>query len=452
VYLFLIYLFHHPVTHTLTHTHTNTQVVEEIKRIGADIVGLEEVDRVEDLRTKLRHTHTHTHTYTQEEEKEGLPSLELAVYKHRKTCPEDDGCALFYDPRVVRVYQSEGGGEGGGGGGPAVACVRFSGEAEVKQQQHTHTQVQEPVELPLYHSKLPIKDGVVKCIEEVEVTDTHTHTHKIDLWSFTPPHTLRRSHQELWDERVAVVALFEHLATGDLILAACTHLAHSQDKPQAEAVRAAQVRQLDRALGEIERKWLDGVGVGGGGEKGGEGGGGGSRRISVARVVMMDGNDPPRLADLGVHRCVGGGGGGDGGGSSSSSFPVPPSDASSRSPSPYTPFYHTMTQDLGYLDLLGEDYGPTSITLHRRLRLDYIWIKPPPAKEEEGIKIAKVDFVPALTVRLAGVDEKGQKILLEKGEEEKAAVYGLPLPEIDGEQACVPSDHLHTSVKVTFGE
>jgi len=261
-------------------------------------------------------------------------------------------------------------------------------------------------------------------------------TEEIDLWSFTAPETLRRIHQEKWDERIAVVALLQHRATGRLILAASTHLAHSQDKPAAEAVRAAQVRQLDRALCEIRMAWL----VGKEGEEG--------REEAVPTLIMMDGNDTPHLSCYGPHRAVVGEieeGGKEGG-------------------KVYTPMYQTMAQELGHVDCLGEDYGPTSITLNRRYRIDYIWAKMGvEGKGKEGGKkdergdvegrgekmvLEKVEVTPALDVQLAGF-KNGGKYLVSHDEEATEAVYGLPLPAIE-DQPCIPSDHLHVSAHLTF--
>lgn len=169
-------------------------------------------------------------------------------------------------------------------------------------------------------------------------------------------------------------------------------------------MRTAQVRQLDRALTEITRRW------------------GLSTSLAVPIVLLMDGNDTPHLAAYGPHRSTAGRGA-------------------------HTPLYRALTQELGWVDCLGEDFGPTSITMARRLRIDYIMAKEaPPAGT-----LLKAEATPALDVRLAGVDEDGSKVLVHREEEAARAVYGLPLPAI-GDQPCIPSDHLHVSARLTFGD
>lgn len=191
-------------------------------------------------------------------------------------------------------------------------------------------------------------------------------------------------------------------------------MTHTQDKPEAEAVRAAQVRQLDRALTEIQRRWglMSTSTTGGGSESGSEGEG-------VPVVLMMDGNDTPHLAAYGPHRCAAGGGA-------------------------HTPMYRALTQELGWRDCLEEDYGATSITLARRLRIDYVL-----SKDARGGRLVEAESTPALDVRLAGLDAEGRKVLVPREEEAARAVYGLPLPAIGG-QPCIPSDHLYVSAHLTF--
>jgi|EP00624_Nannochloropsis_granulata_P000196 hypothetical protein len=126
--------------------------------------------------------------------------------------------------------------------------------------------------------------------------------------------------------------------------------------------------------------------------------------------------------------------------------------------------YQAMTQELGHVDCLGEDYGPTSITLNRRYRIDYIWAKVG-GKEKgregggkdgrgdaegrgEKMVLEKVEVTPALDVQLAGV-QSGGKYLVPHDEEATKAAYGLPLPAIE-DQPCIPSDHLHVSAHLTF--
>jgi len=450
-------------------------IVKEIEGMQADVLGLEEVDRVDDLREKL------LRGGGGEGSREG--GLRLAVSKHRKVRPYDDGCALFYNPKVLRLcrLRGEGGWVGGEGkeeeeegeaeGPPAVAVVRYSGEREAQQQQRQQAKQAatsragigkaEREVLPLFRSRLLMTGGIVGCEEQdeeetpeegqaeggrVEGSDRAAANKKeeIDLWSFTAPETLRRSHQEKWDERVAVVALLQHRATGQLLLAASTHLAHSQDKPAAEAVRAAQVRQLDRALREIRRAWL--VGKEGEDEEGRE-------EHTVPTLIMMDGNDTPHLSCCGPYRTSAGAEGQKG------------CEGGREGGKAYTPMYRAMTQELGYVDCLGEDYGPTSATLKRRYRIDYIWAK---VGEKGGgvegrgeecvsggkeggwnkVVLEKIEVTPALQVRLAGADS-GNIFLVSRDEEATKAVYGLPLPAIE-DQSCIPSDHLHVSARLTF--
>lgn len=178
-------------------------------------------------------------------------------------------------------------------------------------------------------------------------------------------------------------------------------------------MRAAQVRQLDRALAEIQRRWgllSTTPNTGGGSESVGGG---------VPVVLMMDGNDTPHLAAYGPHRCAAGGGA-------------------------HTPMYRALTQELGWRDCLGEDFGATSITLARRLRIDYLL-----SKDAPGGRLVGAEATPALDVRLAGLDAEGRKVLVPREEEAARAVYGLPLPAI-GDQPCIPSDHLHVSARLTF--
>ena len=91
-------------------------------------------------------------------------------------------------------------------------------------------------------TRVPIRGGIIGSEETGEVkagiSDTEAEAEgegeveeqeeKVDLWVFAPPEELKRGGKALWDERVAVVALLEHKATGRPFLAACTHLAHSQ--------------------------------------------------------------------------------------------------------------------------------------------------------------------------------------------------------------------------------
>jgi len=453
----------------------SASIVKEIEGMQADVLGLEEVDRIEDLREKL------LRGGGGEGGKEG--GLRLAVFKHRKVMPHDDGCALFYNPKVLRLCRLRG--EGGWVGGqkeaeeeeeeeegpPAVAVVRYSGEAEAQQQQRqqvegttsngTGTAKVERGILPLFRSRLPMVGGIVGCEEEEEEEPsgegqaeggrkgesdivTANEKEEIDLWSFSAPETLRRSHQEKWDERVAVVALLQHRATGQLLLAASTHLAHSQDKPAAEAVRVAQVRQLDRALREIRRAWL--------GEKAKREDEEGEEE-AVPTLIMMDGNDTPHLSCYGLHRTKAGEEEEEG------------CERGEEGGKAYTPMYQAMKEELHYVDCLGEDYGPTSITLNRRYRIDYIWAKVGgeggeresggevcvSGGKEEGknkVVLEKIEVTPAMDVRLAGANN-GDKVLVSREEEAIKAVYGLPLPAIE-DQPCIPSDHLHVSAHLTF--
>jgi hypothetical protein len=186
------------------------------------------------------------------------------------------------------------------------------------------------------------------------------------------------------------------------------HHPPSSLQPEAEAVRAAQVRQLDRALTEIQQRW--GLMTPAPEQTGG-----------VPVVLMMDGNEAPHLAAYGPHRCAPGG-------------------------KAHTATYRALTQELGWKDCLGEDFGPTSITLARRLRIDYIL-----TKDSASTKLQAVEATPALDVRLAGVDQTtGRQVLVPREEEAAKAVYGLPLPAV-GEQPDCPSDHLHVSARLTFG-
>jgi len=337
-----------------------------------------------------------------------------------------------------------------------VAVVRYSGEAEAQQQQRQQvkgttgngagTAKVEREGLPLFRSRLPMVGGVVGCEEEEDGAEGErkgeldnaatTKKEEVDLWSFTAPETLLRSHQEKWDERVAVVALLQHRATGQLLLAASTHLAHSQDKPAAEAVRAAQVRQLDRALREIRRAWL----VGKEGEEEEDGG-----VEAVPTLIMMDGNDTPHLSCYGPHRAR-----------VEKEGEKKGCEEGKEGGKAYTPMYRAMTQELGYRDCLGEEYGPTSITLSRRYRIDYIWSKvggeAGSSGEGEGgenkVVLEKVEVTPALDVHLAGANN-GDKFLVSREEEASKAVYGLPLPAVE-DQPCIPSDHLHVSARFNF--
>lgn len=138
-------------------------------------------------------------------------------------------------------------------------------------------------------------------------------------------------------------------------------------------------------------------------------------------VLMMDGNDTPHLAAYGPHRSSTGG-------------------------RAHTPMYRALTQELGWTDCLGEDFGATSITLARRLRIDYIMSKSAPP----GATLINAEATPALDVRLAGLENEGKKALVPREEEAARAVYGLPLPAID-DQPVVPSGHLHVSASLEFG-
>ncbi len=201
-----------------------------------------------------------------------------------------------------------------------------------------------------------------------------------------------------------------------LIVALHPSLPHHQDKPEAEAVRAAQVRQLDRALVEIQRRWglLASPPAAPSSAAATEEAGG------VPVVLMMDGNEAPHLAAYGAHRCAAGGG-------------------------VHTAMYRALTQELGWRDCLGEDFGPTSITLARRFRIDYIL-----TKDSASTKLQAAEATPALDVRLAGVDKNsGRKVLVPREEEAAKAVYGLPLPAVNEQPDC-PSDHLHVSARLTF--
>ena len=198
---------------------------------------------------------------------------------------------------------------------------------------------------------------------------------------------------------------------------------------------------------EVRRAWLVEIeGKEGENEEGRE-------EHTVPTLIMMDGNDTPHLSCYGPHRtsaeakeqegCKGGKEGG----------------------KAYTPMYRAMTQKLAYRDCLGENFGPTSITLNRRYRIDYIWGKmggngggreggeevcASGGKEEGKIKVVleKIEFTPALDVRLAGANN-GDKFWVRREKETTKAAYGLPLPAIE-DQPCIPSDHLHVSARLTF--
>ena len=132
-------------------------------------------------------------------------------------------------------------------------------------------------------------------------------------------------------------------------------------------------------------------------------------------VLLMDGNDTPSLAAYGRGDAL-------------------------------TPFYKALVTELGWTDLLGQDYGPTSITLQRRYRIDYVMAK---AGDPSVYKIG-AKSQPALEVKLVGIDpETGEKVLVERGEEAQKAVYGAPLPAV-GSQPAIPSDHLHCSATITI--
>lgn len=354
------------------------------------LIGLQEVDRVDFLSQGL------------------TPSLRLAAYKHRKVVPADDGSALFFDPQVFSMIDldqwqqqqqqqqaaalpqqdretcaNNRGPPSPPGCRPAVACIRFSGEASLKGHPG----------LRLYRTTLRYSEGRIGAETEQPPGEGEA---AVASWAFTCDLTTNNGGP--YDERVAVVAALRHHETGGVLLAVNTHLAHSQNAPGPEAVRAFQMKQLELALEAIRKEW--GMGEGG----------------AVPVVLMMDGNDTPRLTDYP--------GRGDG----------------------LTPMYETALR-LGWHDLLGPDYAPTSITLNRRYRIDYIWAKVASSAVSQPacrVEVARPP-VPALQVRLVGLDPKtGEKVLVPPEDEEDRAVYGAPLPAV-GCQPVVPSDHLHCS-------
>lgn len=478
-------------------------IMEVIEGLQADVLGLEEVDKVEDVREHLE-----------------ARGLRMAVYKHRHARATGDGCAIFYNPRVLRlcrlggVPQEEeeaihGGalGEMDGKGPRAVAVVRYSAEAymvcsEEKHQQHGHhqphsckrgeyqgqCQQQQPTAngipdcptartrgevdadaLPLFRSTLKMQGRIVAGetsdngeggADEASMLkgqggEEGVSEDFVDSWTFTAPEGLTRCEGKSWDDWVAVVALLEHRATGQRLLTVCSQLAHSPELRAAPGVRAVQVRELERALREIRKVW--GLVETEGGEKGTVERQEQRNRAwgQVPTLIMMDGNEAPFLG------------------------PEEPSLANEgRTPDGrtgeteverkkvYTPMYLAMREEMGYVDVLGEEFGPTSITLQGRSRVDYIWVTGEGQRvsgkkswetgdglaigkeRREGVFLEDVDVSPVMDVRLAG-EEGGQMFLVSKGEEREKAVYGLPLPAVE-DQECIPSDHVPVSAKLRF--
>lgn len=201
------------------------------------LMGLEEVDRIDYLTTHL------------------APSLRLAVFKHRKVTSVDDGCAIFYDPSTFTLIhlppqqqadegppqcpQPEGEEEGGL---PAVACVRFSAEACLRGE----------VRSSLQQGQLRYTNGVLAA--ETEAPDKETGV-DVPAYAFTCDTGAKGNGTVHYDERVAVVAALRHIETGTPVLAVCTHLAHSQNAPMPEAIRAFQLKQLDVALAAMREQW-----------------------------------------------------------------------------------------------------------------------------------------------------------------------------------------------------
>lgn len=476
-------------------------IIEVIEGLQADVLGLEEVDEVEDVREHLE-----------------ARGLRMAVYKHRHARATGDGCAIFYNPRVLRlcrlggVPQEEeaihGGalGEMEGKGPRAVAVVGYSAEAYMdsgkKHQQHGHhvprsskrgeyqgqcQQQQPPANglpdcptartrggvdadaLTLFRSRLKMQGRIVAGetsdnggggADEASMLkgqggEEGVSEDFVDSWTFTAPEGLIRCEGKSWDDWVAVVALLEHRATGQRLLTVCSQLAHSPDLGGAPGVREVQVRELERALREIRKVW--GLIETEGGEKGT-----GERQEQrnrawgqVPTLIMMDGNEAPfpgreepSLANEG--RTPGGRTG----------------ETEVESKKVYTPMYHAMREKMGYVDVLGEEFGPTSFTLQGRSRVDYIWVTGEGQRvsggeswetgdglalgkeRREGVFLEDVDVSPAMDVRLAG-EEGGQLFLVGKEEEREKAMYGLPLPAVE-DQGCIPSDHVPVSAKLRF--
>ncbi|EKU23007.1 carbon catabolite repressor protein 4-like 4 [Nannochloropsis gaditana CCMP526] len=450
-------------------------IMEVIEGLQADVLGLEEVDKVEDVREHLE-----------------ARGLRMAVYKHRHARATGDGCAIFYNPRVLRlcrlggVPQEEeeaihGGalGEMDGKGPRAVAVVRYSAEAYMQQQPtangipdcptaRTRGEVDADA-LPLFRSTLKMQGRIVAGetsdngeggADEASMLkgqggEEGVSEDFVDSWTFTAPEGLTRCEGKSWDDWVAVVALLEHRATGQRLLTVCSQLAHSPELRAAPGVRAVQVRELERALREIRKVW--GLVETEGGEKGTVERQEQRNRAwgQVPTLIMMDGNEAPFLG------------------------PEEPSLANEgRTPDGrtgeteverkkvYTPMYLAMREEMGYVDVLGEEFGPTSITLQGRSRVDYIWVTGEGQRvsgkkswetgdglaigkeRREGVFLEDVDVSPVMDVRLAG-EEGGQMFLVSKGEEREKAVYGLPLPAVE-DQECIPSDHVPVSAKLRF--
>lgn len=101
-----------------------------------------------------------------------------------------------------------------------------------------------------------------------------------------------------------------------------------------------------------------------------------------------------------------------------------------------TPMYRTLVEDMHFEDVLGEDYGPTSVTLNRKYRLDYIAVKTPKGGKVEAC------YEPSRRVKLVGLQE-GKKVLVDEGDGHgtQPPIYGPPLPAI-GHQGPMPSDHM----------
>jgi hypothetical protein len=162
-------------------------IVQEIERMAPHLLALEEVDRIDDLSGRLQ------------------PKLQLAAFKHRKTLPLDDGPALFYDPHVLSLVQGQ------GGAGPCVGAVRFSAGAELRGREG----------LALRTLSLPLRDdGVIGAESELEGQGQGQGQEgwggSATFWAWTTD--LKVNQQHAYDERVAVVALFEHKATGCPVL------------------------------------------------------------------------------------------------------------------------------------------------------------------------------------------------------------------------------------------
>ena len=437
-----------------------------IKAMNPDVIGLQELDEVKELMDGL------------------YPNLKLAVFKHRKVSFNDDGCAIFYNPERFRLrtisknnlYRKLGGNTSEDKmeksndlddqtiGNlieddeiPMVGFIRYSSESFLTKQikNRLHGEKDETGELnissnikqslPIYANLFPMRNGVIKPEDpKVNFPIDKAEFRWIDSYPpfqnepniYVPGITFNTDNLSPnavngFDERIAAVAVLEEIESKKSIVCVCTHLSHSQNNSVREQIRGLQIEQLHVGISKLKGLFELDNSLSGTLEQGLDNSKQKDYEVITPTIVMMDGNDAPTLSAY------------DGRGDKE------------------TPLYESI-QKTGFVDLLGKLYPPTTYTLNRAYRIDYLLmntgikasrdlnncIEQEIENGAESKKFLISSIMPPTSIRLATIDSanSSEKILCEG---DMKPLYGLPLPAV-GNQDEEGSDHIPIYADIFF--